>query len=457
MSATPTAYRLGAGTRRLAGGDTLVGGWPPRLVRLSPAGAGALDALLAGGAHPGADALAASLLARGMLDPLAAAPEEALPLTFVVPVRDGGPSLGVLVAGLAARGRVIVVDDGSRDGSAECATQAGAEVVANTAAPGPGGARNTGLALVRTELVAFVDADCQTGGEWAGELSSLFAADPQLALAAPRVRGGEGGGPLGRWERWHSPLDMGPDGGLVGPGQRISYVPSTALLVRRAALTELGGFDPALRFGEDVDLVWRAVAAGWTVRYAPEAEVRHPPRPTVRARARQLYEYGTSAAQLERRHPGAAAPLRANRMAIPAALLACGRPKLALAACVALAAAAAPRATDVRGRTAIARLAWARQLEAGRGLARAASRELAPLTLAVALAGGRRGRRAATLALATDLALATAPDPRGAPLGAVLRLADNCAYGAGVWRGALAARSAGALLPRTRRPRAVDR
>ena len=65
-----------------------------------------------------------------------------------------------------------------------------------------------------------------------------------------------------------------PRPGLVRPLSRIPYVPSAALVVRRAALPdEL--FDPALRGGEDVDLVWRLVQAGWDVRYEPAATVGH--------------------------------------------------------------------------------------------------------------------------------------------------------------------------------------
>ena len=60
----------------------------------------------------------------------------------------------------------------------------------------------------------------------------------------------------------HSPLDLGPDEGEVGPDRAVRYVPTAALVVRRSALEEAGGFDPTLRVGEDVDLVWRLVEAG---------------------------------------------------------------------------------------------------------------------------------------------------------------------------------------------------
>ena len=52
---------------------------------------------------------------------------------------------------------------------------------------------------------------------------------------------------------------------------RVAYVPTAALLVRRAALGD--GFDESLRNGEDVDLVWRLIEAGWRVRYEPAVQV----------------------------------------------------------------------------------------------------------------------------------------------------------------------------------------
>ena len=64
------------------------------------------------------------------------------------------------------------------------------------------------------------------------------------------------------------------------PGSKVPYVPTTALVVRRDALESIAGFDTDLRFGEDVDLIWR-LHRGWRVRYDPTVEVTHPSRPTV--------------------------------------------------------------------------------------------------------------------------------------------------------------------------------
>ena len=101
---------------------------------------------------------------------------------------------------------------------------------------------------------------------------------------------------------------MGALPACVKPGSRVGYVPSTVLLVRSDALARIGGFDAALRYGEDVDLVWRLLDAGWRVRYQPEVVVRHDEPRTVTHALGRRFAYGTSAGPLSQRHPGKLPP-----------------------------------------------------------------------------------------------------------------------------------------------------
>ena len=437
--------------RRRDGGRLLAGGSPGRLVRLSPAGSDALDRLLAGTASPEAAPLRDRLRGHGMLHPLALpGPPSPPPLTFVVPSKDGGPGLANLVAQLRAWGEVIVVEDRSRDGSPQLAAAAGATVLVNSGRPGPAGARNTGLAAVSTEYVAMIDADCSCPTEWAAPLAALLAEEPELALAAPRVRSTPAAGPIARYERHGSPLDMGPHPALSGPGRAVPYVPSTALVARRSALLELGGFDEQLRFGEDVDLVWRALENGWSVRYAPEVEVDHQPRQSLAAWARQRFDYGGSAVALRQRHAEAVAPLRlaplpaATWLAAAKGGVGAGLVIAAAAACI-----TGARREDRSARLAITEVAFRSQLAATRQLARAVSREWLPLTTAAALTSPRARRLAASLLL-VDLAASVSGPSAGdrlPPTFPLLHLLGNAAYGTGLWRASLRERSPAALLP----------
>ncbi len=178
-------------------------------------------------------------------------------VTVVTP-QLGGPA--------AAEGR-LVVDDGSRPPI----TGATVRLDQNQ---GPAAARNAGRERVTTPLIAFVDADvdllCDVGiGSWLDALLPHFD-DPLVGLVAPRVAGEAG-----------SPLDLGPDPARIRSGTRVSYVPAAAIVVRVDAFDAVGGFDERLRFGEDVDFVWRLDQAGWRCRYEPASMVWHAPRRDV--------------------------------------------------------------------------------------------------------------------------------------------------------------------------------
>ena len=199
---------------------------------------------------------------------------------------------------------------------------------------------------------------------------------------------------LERYESVRSPLDLGPLPGPVRPGTRTSYVPTAALVLRRTALVAAGGFDEGLRYGEDVDLVWRLVTAGGLVRYEPAATVWHAPRDRLAGWLRQRFGYGTSAAPLAARHAHAVAPVRVSRWSAAAwGLAAAGRPAAGLLT-AGVTAALLPRrlrATGVPAGQAL-RLAGAGHAHAGRLLAAAVVRSWWPAA-AVAALGSRRARR----------------------------------------------------------------
>ena len=85
------------------------------------------------------------------------------------------------------------------------------------------------------------------------------------------------------------------------PRTRVAYVPSAALLVRRAAVG--AGFHEDMHVAEDVDLVLRLHAAGWRRRYEPTSRVAHDHRTDLRQWWLRKAFYGTGAAPLALRHP----------------------------------------------------------------------------------------------------------------------------------------------------------
>ena len=453
MTALPAGLpiRLDDDVRVHAG--ALAGGWPLRAVRLSDAGRRALAALEAGADAPGGvRALGRRLVDGGLAHPRPRPRMAAGVVTVVVPVRDRCADLDRCLGALPPRVPAIVVDDGSDDPAAvaEIARAHGARLIARPRTGGPAAARNDGLAAVETELVAFLDSDCVPSDGWLDALAGHFA-DPLVGAAAPRVRPAPVRRPdaVGRYLAARSPIDMGRREAPVVPGGPVPFVPTAALMVRRAALRG-GAFDAALRFGEDVDLVWRLLDAGWRVRYDPRVEVRHREPESVATVLARRFRYGTSAAALASRHPDRLAPAVLQPWPTAIALLALsGRvaPAAVLAGQQRALLARRLERSGLPGR-------WATRWMAGgvwhAGLS--AGRYAATFALPVAAAAATRSRRpAAALALLALPALREWRERRPAldPVRfTALALADDAAYGAGVWWSCLRARTARPLLPR---------
>ncbi len=432
-----------------------MGGAPLRFMRLSPAGALVVGACLDGQPVPptaGAQGLARRLIDAGMAHPVLPEPGTRPPVTVVIPVRDDPDGLDATLAALGARWPVVVVDDASTVAvrlPAAGSGAAGCRLVRREAAGGPGVARQTALALVETPLVAFLDAGVELAADDLARLDRWFA-DPTVVAVGPRVASRPGPGALAAYEAHRSPLDLGPHPSPVGPGRMVAYLPSAALVARTAAVVAAGGFDPGLRYGEDVDLVWRLGAAG-TIRYDPTVVAVHPPRPTLAGFARQRRGYGSSAAPLARRHGDRVAPVRLSGWSLACCALALARRPVAAAVvaggtAVALGRKLAPVLPD---RAECARLTFQGHWSAAGSLADAAVREWWPITALAALAGWRRPALGLTALAAHRRWRRSRGRPR-AERGCDLALGalDNLCYGAGVWQGAWRARSARCLLPR---------
>jgi mycofactocin system glycosyltransferase len=451
---------LDGSVRTFAGGTVLAGGHPGRILRLAAEGPAALAALTGGGPlTPAQRRLGRRLVEVGMAHPVppTGEPVDAARVTVVIPVRDRSKWLDACLASLDPGTRVVVVDDGSRDpGSvAEVCGRHRTRLVVRPVNGGPAAARNQGLGQVDSELVAFLDSDCVADPGWLDPLVRMFD-DPEVGAVAPRIR------PLGsspsaraRFNRGRSPLDMGPKPGPVGPERRVRYVPTAALVVRRRALT--AGFDAGLRFGEDVDLVWSMVDAGWQVRYLPSVEVGHHAPPSWAGLLRRRFDYGTSAGPLARRHPGRLAPVELRPWPAAAALtLLAGRPRTSalVTALYGLHLAWKVRAIGIPPRLA---MGWSAQGTGWTlfGLGRAATVLVGPGLALGALRGGRRGgrirRATATLALVPPLVEWWQRRPELDPVRwSVASMADDVAYGLGVWAGSIRARTVGPLLPSLR-------
>lgn len=170
-------------------------------------------------------------------------------------------------------GEIIVVDDGSRDGTVALAESFGSPVrCIRQANAGPAAARNRGIAEATAEWVAFLDADDAWYPSKLERQAEVVRAWPDLVWLACGFHL--------RRERamLRAAFDVGPTG-RDGAPQRLGFFAATALglniqttgvLVRRQVLESLGRFDPALRRGEDLDLWWRIAIAHRDIGYVAE-------------------------------------------------------------------------------------------------------------------------------------------------------------------------------------------
>ncbi len=437
---------------RFVGDDLVAGGQPWRLLRLPATSRAALERWRSGSpVAPEEGALARVMVERGLVHPRVAEPLPLDDVDVVVPARGASDGLAELLSALGGLA-VTVVDDASHDPAlASACARHGARLVTLEHHEGPAAARNAGVAATSRPVVAFVDDDVILTDP-ADALGRLRAAleDPRLGAVAPRVVGPVRAGLRAGYEHRHGALDQGRAPALVDPQGPVTFVPSACLLVRREALGT--GFDPTLLIGEDVDLVWRVLDAGWLVRYLPAVTIAHPTRPTWRAWWQQRRVYGLTSAPLAERHGERLAPIRADRWTLAAwGGLVAGSPSLALTV-LARALRQARRGplagVDHPERVALA-VVGGTVARAGGPLARATVRTFGVGLLLAALHPRLRRRALAVLGVGLAWRLR---GTRVRPLDVPLALLDDLAYGLGVLEGAWRHRSAATLTPRALTP-----
>ena len=192
---------------------------------------------------------------------------------------------------------VVVVDNGSTDGSVEMLQQefSRVRVFVDRSNAGYGGASNTAIEHCRSSYVLLLNSDTVLYPGSLAALCTYLDAHPRAAIVGPRLRNPDG--TLQRsLHQFPTPLvtllDYSYVGRLVGlvPGLRKLYVASdshersravawvtgAALAIRRSAFQEVGGFDRSFfMYYEEVDLSYRLARAGWQTHFTPSAEVMH--------------------------------------------------------------------------------------------------------------------------------------------------------------------------------------
>ena len=181
---------------------------------------------------------------------------------------------------------IIVVDNGSSDGSAEmCAEEFGASVrlIRNTENRGFCAANNQGIAEARGEFVALLNNDAEADPGFLSALLRVFEGRPDLGMGAAKIVVWEDPGLIDKAGHL-----IYPDGQNRGRGtgerdhgqfdrvEEVLWPDGCAALYRKSMLDRIGGFDEDFfAYGDDAELGLRARIAGWNCLYTPHALVRH--------------------------------------------------------------------------------------------------------------------------------------------------------------------------------------
>ena len=178
----------------------------------------------------------------------------------------------------------IVVDNGSRDGSADMAeSEFGARVIRNSDNRGFCAANNQGIAVARGEFVALLNNDAEAEPGWLAALLRACTRSPEVGMAASKVLVWEDPRRIDKVGHLIYPdgQNRGRGSGALDSGQydreeEVLWPDGCAAMYRKEMLDRIGGFDEDFfAYGDDAELGLRARIAGWKCVYTPQAVVRH--------------------------------------------------------------------------------------------------------------------------------------------------------------------------------------
>lgn len=233
---------------------------------------------------------------------------EAIQFSIIVPTFNRAASLDRLLASFSAlghlaqiRAEVIVVNNGSTDGTAEiCAARKAAAqgldiCLLDEAKQGKASALNRGLAAARGQFIMVLDDDVVADAELLKAHLDCYGAGGFAAVQGrilPGIDGAGRGADPARLREYNIPL--------IDYGDRICQIrglTGTNMSFKRAVFETVGGFDPRLGpgasgFSEDTEFSRRVRNAGFTIGYTPKAVVFHELDPARYGRAyNRMVEY----------------------------------------------------------------------------------------------------------------------------------------------------------------------
>ena len=194
---------------------------------------------------------------------------------------------------------VIVVNDGSTDGTRAIAERYAEFTLINQENRGLSVARNVGAARATGEIIAYTDSDCVVDPDWLTYLAYKFTEGGFVAVGGPNFPPPEESAVAA----YVAAAPGGPTHVLLND-EVAEHIPGCNMAFTRDALAAVGGFEPIFAAaGDDVDLCWRLQNDCHVIGFSPAAMVWHFRRNTIRDYLKQQRGYGKAEALLYFKHP----------------------------------------------------------------------------------------------------------------------------------------------------------
>lgn len=235
---------------------------------------------------------------------------------MIIPARDAADVLPRALGSISAQDYdniVEVVVAAADRGSAEIAEQSGAVVITNPNGATPSGL-NLAIAASKGEVIVRCDAQSILPANYVSRATATLIRTGAVNVGGMQVP--RGVTPWGEAiaTAMSSPWGAGDAryrvGGEEGPVETV-YLG----VFRREPLESVGGFDEAFQRNQDYELNHRLIAAGGVVWFDPHLKVEYRPRDSLRALARQYFDYGRAKRQFSRTYKRS---LRPRQLAAPA-------------------------------------------------------------------------------------------------------------------------------------------
>ena len=229
------------------------------------------------------------------------------PVSVIVPAYNESANIEATVRSLLASDypqvEVIVVDDGSTDGTADIVQRLrlpGVFVIRQPNAGKPA-ALNTGIAHARGDILVLVDGDTVFEPDAVGKLVQPLHA-PDVGAVSGNTKVANRRGLLGRWQHLEYVIGFNLDRRMFDVARCMPTVPGAIGAFRRAAVVDVGGVS-SQTLAEDTDFTMALIRAGWRVVYAPDAIAWTEAPASLKQLWRQRYRwcYGTMQATWKHR------------------------------------------------------------------------------------------------------------------------------------------------------------